>query len=50
MLFKMADHVLSAEEQASVAQAFRRFEDEQPGVGRHEQLRATMADLIAQNA
>lgn len=49
MLFKMADHVLSAEEQASIAQAFQRIENEKLGAGRHEQLRTTMAQLIAQN-
>lgn len=49
-LFKMADHVLSAKEQAAVVQSFKRFEDKELGFGQHEQLRATMAELIAQNA
>lgn len=49
MLFNMADRVLSAEEQASVAQAFKRFENEMLGAGRYEQLRATMAGFVAQN-
>jgi len=49
-LFKMADHVLSAKEQAAVAQAFKRFENKELGLGQHERLRATMAELIAQYA
>lgn len=50
ILFKMADRVLSAAEQVSVVQAFNRLESEKLGQGRHEQLRASMAELIAQNA
>lgn len=49
MLFNMADRVLRPEEQASIAQAFERLENETLGSGRHKQLRSTMAGLVAQN-
>ncbi|MDE3110174.1 MAG: hemerythrin domain-containing protein [Acidobacteriota bacterium] len=49
MLFNMADRVLSPEEQASIAQAFERLDHETLGAGRHEHLRAAMAELVAQN-
>jgi hemerythrin-like domain-containing protein len=49
MLFKMADRVLSQEEQAGLAGAFKLLEDEKIGPGKHQQLRAMMEELIAQN-
>jgi hypothetical protein len=49
MLFKMADCVLSAEKQVSVAEAFERLENEMLDAGRTEQLRATMAGLVVQS-
>ncbi len=49
MLFKMADRVLSQEEQAAIAGAFKLLEDEKIGEGKHERLRSMMEALNAQN-
>jgi hemerythrin-like domain-containing protein len=49
VLFRMADNVLSPEEQAAVAGAFELLEKEKIGPGRREQLQAVMADLISHN-
>ncbi|MGH9344393.1 MAG: hemerythrin domain-containing protein [Terriglobia bacterium] len=49
VLFRMADNILSPEEQAALASGFERLEKEKIGPGRHEQLRAMMVELISQN-
>jgi hemerythrin-like domain-containing protein len=49
MLFKIADRVLSQEEQAAIAGAFKLLEDERIGPGKHEQLNAMIEELIAKN-
>ena len=49
ILFKMADRVLGPEEQSSMTEDFKRLENEKIGPGRHEQLRAMVEELIAQN-
>lgn len=49
ILFKMADRVLSLEEQAAVAGEFKKLESDKIGEGRHELLRAMMEELIARN-
>lgn len=49
VLFRMADNVLSAEEQAALASDFEKLEKEKIDPGRHEQLHAMMAELVPQN-
>lgn len=49
MLFKMADRVLNEEEQAGMAGEFKKLESEKIGPGKHDQLRAMVEELIAQN-
>jgi|SRR5579875_849198 len=49
VLFRMADNVLSPEEQTAVAGAFELLEKEKIGPGRREQLQTMMADLISHN-
>ncbi len=49
VLFRMADNVLSPEEQAALASDFERLEKEKIGPGRHEQLHAMIAELLSQN-
>lgn len=49
ILFKMADRVLSLDEQAAVAGQFKKLESEKIGEGKYEQLRAMMEELIAQS-
>ncbi|MDE3178254.1 MAG: hemerythrin domain-containing protein, partial [Acidobacteriota bacterium] len=48
MLFRMADNVLSPEEQAAIVLDFERIEREKLGPGRHKQLSEMMNELVAQ--
>ena len=50
MLFKMADRVLSQEEQTAIAGAFKLLDSEKIGPGKHEQLQMMMEELIGQSA
>ena len=49
MLFRMADRVLSQEEQATVAREFKRLDSEKIGEGKHDQLRTMIEEMIAAN-
>jgi hemerythrin-like domain-containing protein len=49
ILFRMADNLLSPEEQAALTSEFEKLEIEKIGPDRHEQLRAMMEELISQN-
>ena len=46
MLFRMADNVLSSEEQAAIAIDFERLEKEKIGPGNREQLHAILEELV----
>jgi hemerythrin-like domain-containing protein len=48
VLFRMADSVLTPEEQAAIVADFQRLEEESLGPGKHEELRARMSDLASQ--
>ncbi len=47
VLFRMADNVLTPEEQATIVADFERLEEDL-GPGKHEQLRARMSELVSQ--
>lgn len=49
MLFRMADRILSEEEQVAVASEFERLESIKVGDEKHDQLRAMIEKLISQN-
>lgn len=49
VLFRMADNILSPEEQDRIVAGFEKLENEKIGAGRHEKLEAIMKDLIGQN-
>lgn len=49
VLFRMADRILSSEEQALIVDDFERLANRKIGPGKHDQLRAMMEELIAQN-
>ncbi len=49
VLFRMAEDILSREEQAALVADFERLEREKIGPGKHEELEA-MKELIAQNS
>jgi len=47
VLFVMAETMLTPDEQASLVEGFEKLEVEKIGVGRHEQIHAMMAELLA---
>jgi hemerythrin-like domain-containing protein len=47
VLFEMAERMLTPDEQASLAEAFEKLEVEKIGAGKHEQIHAMMAELLA---
>ncbi|MGH9449461.1 MAG: hypothetical protein ACRD11_02880 [Terriglobia bacterium] len=49
ILVRMADDVLSPEEQAAISVDFERLEREKIGPGRHQEIEVVMKKLIAQN-
>jgi hemerythrin-like domain-containing protein len=49
VLFRIADNLLSPEEQAAIAADFEKLEVEKIGSGKHPELEALMKELIARN-
>ncbi|MGH9328063.1 MAG: hemerythrin domain-containing protein [Terriglobia bacterium] len=49
LLFRMADNVLGPEDEEAIAAGFKQVEKEKIGPEKHEELEATMRDLIARN-
>lgn len=49
VVFRIADDVLSPEEQGAISVDFERLEREKIGPGRHQELEVVMKELIAQN-
>jgi len=47
VLFVMAERILTPDEQASLLEGFEKLEVEKIGAGRHEQIHAIMAELLA---
>lgn len=47
ILFRMADSVLSPEEQGVIVTDFQRLDEENLGFGKHEELRARMIELAS---
>jgi len=47
VLFVMAERILTGDEQASLLEGFEKLEVEKIGAGRHEQVHAMMAELLA---
>jgi len=47
VLFAMADRILTPAEQASLVEGFEKLEVEKIGAGRHQQIHAMMAQLLA---
>jgi hemerythrin-like domain-containing protein len=49
VLFRIADNILSPEEQTAIAADFEKLEAEKIGSGKHAELEVRMKDLIAQS-
>jgi hemerythrin-like domain-containing protein len=47
VLFVLAERILTPDEQARLAEGFEKLEVEKIGAGRHEQIHAMMAELLA---